>query len=61
MISFEDFWQLLYEHGSRNYYKNETLTRWKELPPEQQQALYDRSDYERRWWDFTYYEDSRFL
>lgn len=42
MISFEDFWQLLYEHGSRNYYKNETLTRWKELPPEQQQALYDR-------------------
>ena len=21
----------------------------------------DRSDYERRWWDYTYYEDSRFL
>jgi hypothetical protein len=20
-----------------------------------------RSDYERRWWDYTYYEDSRFL
>ena len=21
----------------------------------------ERSDYERRWWDSTYYEDSRFL
>ncbi len=42
MISFEDFWQLLYEHGSRNYYKNDTLTRWNELSAEQQQTLYER-------------------
>ena len=21
----------------------------------------DRSDYERRWWDYGYYEDARFL
>ena len=42
MISFEDFWRLLYEHGSRNYYKNETRTRWEALSEEQQQTLYDR-------------------
>ena len=42
MISFEDFWQLLYDHGSRNYYKNETLARWNELSAEQQQTLYER-------------------
>ena len=42
MINFEDFWQLLYEHGSRNYYKNATLERWNELSAEQQQTLYER-------------------
>ena len=42
MISFEDFWQLLYDHGSRNYYKNDTMARWNELPAEQQQSLYNR-------------------
>ena len=42
MITFEEFWQLLYNHGSRNYYKNDTLARWNELPPDQQQTLYTR-------------------
>lgn len=42
MINFEDFWQLLYEHGSRNYYQNATLERWNELSAEQQQTLYER-------------------
>ena len=42
MISFEDFWKLLYEHGSRNYYKNDTRECWDLLPPEKQQTLYDR-------------------
>ena len=41
MITFEEFWQLLYDHGSRNYYKNDTWARWNELTPEQQQALYN--------------------
>ena len=42
MISFEDFWQLLYDHGSRNYYKNDTLICWNGLSAEQQQSLYNR-------------------
>ena len=42
MITFEEFWQLLYDHGSRNYYKNDTLARWNELSPNQQQTLYNR-------------------
>ena len=42
MITFEEFWQLLYDHGSRNYYKNDTLARWNELTPNQQQTLYNR-------------------
>ena len=33
---------MLYDHGSRNYYKNDTLARWNELPPNQQQTLYKR-------------------
>ena len=41
MITFEEFWQLLYDHGSRNYYKNDTWARWNELTPKQQQALYN--------------------
>ena len=41
MITFEEFWQLLYDHGSRNYYKNDTWARWNELTPEQQQTLYN--------------------
>lgn len=42
MVSFEQFWQLLYDHGSRNYYQNDAYVRWNELTPEQQQQLYDR-------------------
>ena len=41
MITFEEFWQLLYDHGSRNYYKNDTWARWNELTPKQQQTLYN--------------------
>ena len=41
MITFEEFWQLLYDHGSRNYYKNDTWARWNELTLEQQQTLYN--------------------
>ena len=41
MVSFEQFWQLLYEHGSRNYYKNETFVLWEQLSPDTQQKLYD--------------------
>ena len=42
MVSFEQFWQMLYEHGSRNYYMNAAYVRWNELTPEQQQQLYER-------------------
>ena len=42
MVSFEQFWQLLYEHGSRNYHMNAAYVRWNELTPEQQQQLYER-------------------
>ena len=42
MITFEQFWQLLYDHGSRNYYKNDTIIAWEALPPDIQQKLYDR-------------------
>ncbi len=55
MISFEDFWQLLYEHGSRNYYKNDTLIRWNELSAEQQQTLYNRISEKIRMGKFVAY------
>ena len=42
MITFEQFWQMLYDHGSRNYYQNEAYVRWSELSPDVQQQLYNR-------------------
>ena len=41
MATFEDLWQLLYNHGSSPRYKDETIITWDGLTPEQQQRLYD--------------------
>ena len=41
MATFEDFWRLLYNHGSSPRYKDETIITWDGLTPEQQQRLYD--------------------
>ena len=42
MVTFEQFWQLLYDHGSSNYYQNEVYSRWSSLTPDHQQQLFDR-------------------
>ena len=39
-MSFNVFWQLLYDHGSSNYYKHDCFQIWQSLTPEQQQQLY---------------------
>ena len=41
MATFDNLWQLLYEHGSSNYYKHDCNMLWNELTPDQQQRLYD--------------------
>ena len=41
MVTFEDLWQLLYEHGSTNYYKHDCNQVWESISPEQQQQLYN--------------------
>ena len=41
MATFNDLWQLLYEHGSTNYYKHDCAQLWETLTPEQQQQLHD--------------------
>ena len=41
MATFDDLWQLLYEHGSSNYYKHDCNQLWDGLTPEKQQRLYD--------------------
>ena len=42
MINFNQFWQMMYDHGSRNFYKNDTYVCWQQLSPEQQQTIYER-------------------
>lgn len=42
MATFEELWQLLYEHGSTNYYKHDCAQIWEGLTPKQQQELYDK-------------------
>ena len=42
MATFEDFWRLLYNHGSSPRYKNTADLLWDGLTPEQRQQLYDR-------------------
>ena len=41
MATFEDFWRLLYNHGSSERYKYATNQIWDGLTPEQRQRLYD--------------------
>ena len=42
MVTFSDLWQLLYDHGSSNYYKHDCYNVWQGLTPAQQQSLYDQ-------------------
>ncbi|MBQ7531960.1 MAG: hypothetical protein IJT12_09690 [Paludibacteraceae bacterium] len=42
MVTFEDIWQLLYDHGSSNYYKRDAAVYWEGLTEVQQQKTYDR-------------------
>lgn len=42
MVTFEQFWQLLYDHGSSNWYQNELYAQWSRLTPDHQQQLFDR-------------------
>ena len=42
MVTFSALWQLLYDHGSSNYYKYDCNRIWECLTAEEQQALYDR-------------------
>ena len=40
MVTFNEFWQMLRDNGSSNYYQNEVYVRWERLAPEAQQKLY---------------------
>ena len=42
MATFNDLWQLLYDHGSSNAYKLACNNLWNELSPERRQRLYDK-------------------
>ena len=42
MATFEDFWRLLYNHGSSERYKYTVNQTWDELTPGQRQQLYDK-------------------
>ena len=42
MVTFNELWQLLYEHGSSNYYKHDCCEVWESLTPAEQQKLYDQ-------------------
>ena len=42
MATFNDLWQLLYDHGSSNYYKCHCNHLWDSLAPERRQLLYDK-------------------
>ena len=41
MATFNDLWQMLYDHGSSNYHKHDCAELWNSLTPEKQQALFD--------------------
>ena len=42
MATFTDLWQLLYDHGSSNYYKYDCNQIWESLTPTQRNQLYER-------------------
>ena len=42
MVTFSDLWQLLYDHGSSNYYKYDSNQIWDSLTPAERQKLYDQ-------------------
>lgn len=42
MATFNELWQLLYDHGSTSYYKHDCAQLWESLTPTNQQALFDR-------------------
>ena len=39
MITFDQLWQLLYDHGASNYHKHDCCELWDSLTPEQQDKL----------------------
>ena len=41
MVTFTDLWQLLYDHGSSNYYKHDCNQIFESLEPARRQRLYD--------------------
>ena len=41
MITFDQFWQQLYDHGASNYHKHDCCELWDSLTPEQQDKLHD--------------------
>ena len=41
MITFDQFWQLLYDHGASLYHKRDCFELWDTLAPNQQQQLHD--------------------
>ena len=42
MATFNELWEVLYNHGATSYYKHDCAQIWDELTPVQQQGLYDR-------------------
>ena len=40
MVTFNELWQLLYDHGSSNYFKYDCNELWNGLTPEQREKLY---------------------
>ena len=41
MITFDQLWQQLYDHGASNYHKHDCSELWDSLTPEQQDKLHD--------------------
>ena len=41
MITFDQFWQQLYDHGASLYHKHDCSDLWESLTPDQQQQLHD--------------------
>ena len=41
MITFDQFWQLLYDHGASQYHRYDCFELWGRLSCEQRQALYE--------------------
>ena len=40
MVTFDQLWQLLYDHGSSNYFKHDCNELWNELTTQQREKLY---------------------